>query len=1185
MYLSKLELQGFKSFADRTVLHFDPGITAIVGPNGCGKSNLVDAVRWVIGEQRARVLRSERMEHVIFNGTARRKPVGMAEVLLTVENTRGVLPLHYSEVTIGRRLYRSGESEYLLNGTVCRLRDIQELFMDTGMGAGAYSVIELKMIEEILSENAQDRRHLFEEAAGITRYKLRRTQTLRRLEATQNDLMRLRDVIEEVQRQVDTLKRQADRAERYRRYREALRTLEQTLLRHDYEQLHLQINTLTAELQEAQHRLQEIRIRYAALEAEQEMLRQQLAQTETSLEATLTQQRKLQRQLQALEGEIQLLDERLSTAQREKTRLEHELQEAQRLETQLQQTLAATETALQEVIPIRAQAEAELQKALQARETAQSTLAQHQTAVQQARRQLQQAEQTLHEAQRQLDRLNNRREFLEQERQRIEAEQEALNRQRQTLEAQQQQLIVQREAAQQQREALNATLIKLEAEQQQLQAAYEVQQQELHQVERRREAVLAEMHLLEGVLSDYEAFPDAVPFLARTPGWSEAPLETVADVLGIAPELQAALEAALAERATWIVVSTRAEAQQALALLRNAGKGRATFVVLENLPYPPPSPSLSGLQPLIDHVRLARPELHALAALLLHNAYLVADLESAHRAAQAVSIPARFVTPAGEWVDSRGWWHGGSAQSPRTAVSNRFDYRERLTALRQEKQTLEEALHQRQQTIRNLAETLHSLPLAPSRKALQEAERTLGTLEHQLLRLNIEREALLHRYETLQQREHELSKEQTTLAAALKTYQEAVHQAESDVLQHRTLLEQAEGQFRQAETAYHAALEQLSQTQLKAAEARNRHQNLEREHQQLQQRLDGLRRRQQELNRQLAQWTQRLRDDETQREATRQEYEALAATLPPFEAELQHLRTQTLEQRAAIERIERQLRELRRSYEDEQQRAQQHDLRLTEARTRLAGLQAYSHEHLGIETLDQLPTLPANFDARQAREEIETLRRRLETLGAVNELALTQYEEEKARLDFLLAQQQDLESAQATLQTTIGEINQTAVKRFLETFETIRRNFQQLFRQLFGEEAAADLKLVDPADPLESPIEILARPRGKRPSTLAQLSSGEKALTALALLFALYLTKPSPFCILDEVDAPLDEANIERFMNLLRSFSDNTQFILVTHNLRTMELADRLYGVTMQEPGVSTLVSVRLQEAAELVGR
>jgi chromosome segregation protein len=1185
MYLSKLELQGFKSFADRTVLYFDPGITAIVGPNGCGKSNLVDAVRWVIGEQRARVLRSERMEHVIFNGTARRKPVGMAEVLLTVENTRGVLPLHYSEVTIGRRLYRSGESEYLLNGTVCRLRDIQELFMDTGMGAGAYSVIELKMIEEILSDNAQDRRHLFEEAAGITRYKLRRTQTLRKLEATRGDLARLRDVIEEVQRQVDTLKRQADRAERYRRHREALRALEQALVRHDYEQLRLQIDALSNAHQEAQQRLREIRTRYAALEAEQETLRQQLAQVESALEAALAQQRNLQGQLQALESETRLLEERLANARREKSRFEQELAEARRLEAQLQQSLATVEAALQEAIPQRQQAETELQKAIQARETAQSILMQRQSAVHQARRQLQQAEQTLHEAQRQLDRLSNQREFLEQECKRIETERATITRQLQDLEAQQHQLSAQQAAARQQLEILREELATLQTQQEQLQAAYEAHRQQLHHVERRREAVLAEIRLLEGLLSAYESFPDAVPFLARTPGWSNAPLETVADVLGIAPELQPALEAALGERATWIVVATEAEAQRALDLLGNAQKGRATFIILERLSPPPLPLELPGAQPLLAHVRLARPELRTLAALLLHHTYLVDDLEAARQAALATPAPARFFTPSGEWIDSRGWWHGGSTQPPRASFSSRLDHRDRLAALRQEQQVLEEERARLQQAMQRLTQTLQNLPLEQQHNALQKAEQTLRIQEQHLLRLNIEQENHRHRSEALKKRANELSKEQTALEAALATQQEKVHQAESDLRRYQAALEEAEGQFRQAEEAYHAAMEQLSQVQLRAAEARNRQENLEQERRQIKQRLDGLHRRQQELAHQLAQWTQRLREDQDRREAVRQEQEALNTAQPPIEAEVQRLRTHTLELRAAAERLERQLRELRRAYEEAQQQAQQYDLRLTEARTRLEGLLVHSREHLGIDNPHQLPDPPSDFNAGQAREEVERLRRRLETLGVVNELALEQYDQEKPRLDFLLAQQQDLESAEATLQTTIGEINQTAVKRFLETFETIRRNFQQLFRQLFGDDAAADLKLLDPNDPLESPIEILARPRGKRPSTLAQLSSGEKALTAIALLFALYLTKPSPFCILDEVDAPLDEANIERFMRLLRSFADHTQFILVTHNLRTMELADRLYGVTMQEPGVSTLVGVRLQEAAELVGR
>ena len=1183
MYLSKLELQGFKSFADRTVLHFDPGITAIVGPNGCGKSNLVDAVRWVIGEQRARVLRSERMEHVIFNGTARRRPVGMAEVLLTIENTRGILPLHYSEVTIGRRLYRSGESEYLLNGTPCRLRDIQELFMDTGMGAGAYSVIELKMIEDILSDNAQDRRHLFEEAAGITRYKLRRTQTLRKLDATRGDLTRLRDLIEEVRRQVNTLKRQADRAERYRRYRGELRALEQALLRHDYDRLREQANALEGLLDEVQTRLREARTRYETLEAEQTELQQQLTQTEATLEAAQKRLHTLQHRLQALESESRLLDERLRAARSEQERLRREAKEAEHQEQRLQQALEAAEAAVREAMPRYEAAEAALRQALEARNAAQHALEQQRERVRETRRLLQQAEQTLHEARRRLDRQSNRRELLEQERKRLNAEQKTLGAQLQTLEAEQEETLRKRETARQACEQLRKEIEALEAHRQELRQQIAARDEALHRLERRLEAVRAEARLLEQVLTAYEDFPEAVPFLARTPGWTEAPLQTVADLLGIAPELQPALDAALGEQAAWIVVATEEEARQALRLLREAEKGRATFIVLEGLAAPAEPAAIPGARPLLDHVRLARPELRPLAASLLHDAYLVDNLETARRLARAT--PARFFTPQGEWIDSRNWWHGGSLQAPRSPLSGRLDRRERLAALQDEATSLETKIARLRDERATLEQQLQALPFGARQQALREAEQTLRALEQQATRQEVTRETLRQRLAALEARRAQLDDEQETLNAELQTLRQALAQAEQAATERQAALQEAEAALQQAETGYRTAMEQLNQAQLQAAETRNRLENLRREQQQLRQRLEGLQRRQQERAEQQEKLATRLAQDQKRRRAIEAERNARSAELPPAEAEVQQLRQQLVTLRTAFERVERQLRELRRAYEQEQQQERQYQVQLAETRTRLAALAEHAREHLDVDDPSRLPEPPAEFDVQQTREQIETLRRRMANLGTVNELALEQYREEKERLDFLLAQQQDLESAEATLETTIQEINQTAAARFLETFETIRRNFQELFRELFGSDARADLVLADPNDPLESPIEILARPRGKRPSTLAQLSGGEKALTAIALLFALYLTKPSPFCILDEVDAPLDEANVERFMRLLRSFAHDTQFILITHNLRTMELSDRLYGVTMQEPGVSTLVSVRLEEAAELAGR
>ncbi len=474
---------------------------------------------------------------------------------------------------------------------------------------------------------------------------------------------------------------------------------------------------------------------------------------------------------------------------------------------------------------------------------------------------------------------------------------------------------------------------------------------------------------------------------------------------------------------------------------------------------------------------------------------------------------------------------------------------------------------------------LQALPFDSKQQTLREAEQALRALEQQATRHEATRESLRQRLEALKTRRTQLDEAQTTLATELQTLRQALAEAEQVVAERQRALPEAEAALQQAEAGYRAAMEQLNQVQLQAAETRNRLENLRREQQQLRQRLEGLRRRQQERAQQQEQLATRLARDRERRQAIEEERSARSAELPPVEAEVQQLRQQLVALRTAFERVERQLRELRRADEQEQQQERQYQVQLAETRTRLAGLTEHAREHLDVDDPSRLPEPPADFDVQAAREQIETLRRRMANLGTVNELALEQYQ------DFLLAQQQDLESAEATLETTIQEINQTAAARFLETFESIRRNFQELFRELFGGDARADLVLADPNDPLESPIEILARPRGKRPSTLAQLSGGEKALTATALLFALYLTKPSPFCILDEVDAPLDEANIERFMRLLRGFSENTQFILITHNLRTMELSDRLYGVTMQEPGVSTLVSVRLEEAAELAGR
>ncbi|GIV57348.1 MAG: hypothetical protein KatS3mg042_0261 [Rhodothermaceae bacterium] len=659
MYLSRLELHGFKSFATRTVVDFSPGITVVVGPNGCGKSNIVDAVRWVIGEQRARILRSSKMENVIFNGTAKRRPLGMAEVQLTIENTRGVLPTEYTEVTIGRRLYRSGESEYLLNGVPCRLRDITDLFMDTGMGAGAYSVIELKMIDDILSDNAQDRRHLFEEAAGITKYKLRRAQTLRKLEGTQVDLTRLRDLVGELEKRVQGLRRQANKAERYRTQEARLHALELALAQAEYDRLQEQARHLTAERQRLRDRLEAHQARLARAEADLEALRTRHIEREQVLVAR---QAALQEHLDALrqlEAERRLEEQRLETTRRDLERLQREQDEAGRRRDTLARTRAKLEAELAAAEPVLREAEARLEAARQARQAAEADAEAARRHRDAARREEQQAAAAHADLRRRLDRLTARRDWLRQEIATLEAREAELAREA----ADHDERV--RDAARRQAEAEAAVaeareaLARAEALHADRSAALEKALEARRQAERRRDAAAAEVHLLDSLLSTHDDLDAPARFLAERPAWSRGAVQTVADLLACDEGYRPALAAALGPLAACLVVDTVAEAHAARALLREHGQGAATFLIRERLRPVEPLSAPEGARPLAAVVRAARGH-EGLARTLLFDTFLVDDLATAERLAGEAAAPARFFTLEGEGVDARGWLQAGS---------------------------------------------------------------------------------------------------------------------------------------------------------------------------------------------------------------------------------------------------------------------------------------------------------------------------------------------------------------------------------------------------------------------------------------------------------------------------------------------------------------------------------------------
>lgn len=1175
MYLSRLDLHGFKSFAQKTSVDFSPGVTAIVGPNGCGKSNVIDAVRWVLGEQRARLLRSESMAGVIFNGASGKRPLGMAEVSLTVQNTRGVLPTEYSEVTVTRRLFRNGDSDYLLNGTVCRLRDILDLFMDTGMGAGAYSVIELSMVEDILSDNADDRRRLFEEAAGVTKYKRRRAQALRRLDTTQADLTRLDDIIEEVEKQVRSLSRQAQKAARHDRLATRLRRLELALAAHDLARLQTERETLEATARDRKTEADGFDAQITSREADLEGARTALVGLEGAMAARARELQTHGEAVGALEAELRVGAERQSATRRALDRIEseHRTDTARAEEVEAERDAADAHIASAEAAA--EQSQAALDEAQEARVEAQDAAAQARQALQSARQTAAEAEQALRQAEAARTRARDRRAFLEAERERVETEREALSTVSTPADDATQALA----DAEAQLKAAAERLATAAADAETARAAAESADADRQSARLARDTAAAEVSLLQSLVTAGEGTDGAVAFLTSH---SDLDAPTVAEVVAADDADRLALDAALGAWAQALVVQTDAEADAAIERLREAGEGRATFVVLDRLAPADTPAAPAGTTPLLSLVRTAEPYRPLLRSLLGRT--FVADSLDAARAAHEEHPHARFVTRDGAWTDTHGAVHGGSA-TPSTSAS-RFGMRERQEQAAEALATAEATLNQaeadaaaarehRQQAEATRAEAERARDAA--RDARDAARAAVARHEAEAAARDSQRARLTTRLDEL-----------ATALDALDTdgdLDEAVRERQEEASAAAAERERAEHAFEAAEAARTEAERVWSDARLAHARAQSEVQTARGAYDRAVRTLGEIERRQaaraaeqERLTAALAETTGAGDEQRARLDAERQKTDALQQAAADAE-------TAVLQGRSRIADAETAIRDLRRRRDTAATAFTDAERRLAEITTRQeTTLERLADEHgadldEATDELDRLQT-EERFQPETARAELPDLRSKLRGLGAVNALALESYEEEKERLAFLQEQRDDLQGAEDSLLTTIREINETARRRFDETFGQVREAFGRLFSDLFGGDAAADISL-DGDDPLEADVVITARPKGKRPVSLTQLSGGEKTLTATALLFAIYLVKPSPFCILDEVDAPLDDANVGRFMHLIRSFSDSTQFILVTHNKLTMEAADRMYGVTMPTPGISRLVGVRFDEGGD----
>jgi chromosome segregation protein len=1177
MRLDKVEIVGFKSFCDKQELDFRGGVTGIVGPNGCGKSNISDAISWVLGEQSAKSLRGQSMEDVIFGGSSSRQPVGMAEVNLKVTGLNGSSPDGSPDCTVTRRLYRNGESEYLMNGRTCRLRDIHELFMDTGLGSKAYSIIEQGKIGQILSSKPTDRRALIEEAAGITKYKARRRQTQMKLEAAQQNLLRVNDIVHEVEKQLESLKRQAGKARRYRVMKEEMAGVERVLFGRRHVDLTEQARTLSARMADEGERERSASIALESEEAQMEVRRNALYEDEARAQDVRTQLSELTLAVERNQSRSSYCREQMADAEARggQARLEaedltarvgplgDELTGRQADEARLRVELVETQDAAQSAEVAVREAAARQGGA----ETAQEQAREGQVGLLGRIATLQNAREsvggTAMRASADLLKLAAEREEVDRERARIDEALRVANARAEEVETLLSRLREERAAA-----AAVATAAQAEADA--LAREADTRQSEFSAL-RGRQASLEEM------VATHSAFDEGVRALLLRPEGLDV-LGVVADTVDTDSAYERAVEAFMGDRLQAVLVPDAEQLMRGIRYLESSGAGRGTFLPLASARTATENtclretarsePKVKGL--LSDFYRVTGPHADRIRA-ALPNGFVFETLEDAMEVlARHPAMPA--VTLAGETVRGsmvEGGRGGKGLLAPRREIrelSGRLDEMEALLASARarmaEERARAEAASQEAEGLggrihggeKELVAVQHDRSVSGDEHA--RAARKAGVLDTERAQAEEARGAAEVRLAEIDQ----------ALAAAEDERARGAEQlAElgASVVQARAEAEGASAAWSEIRSRLAALRERLAAAEADCA-------RLQRDHQDLHERIAGAQARAQEMD-------ARARELGVERgESERLLAEALLGR-DQVGGQLALAEARVLELRNELGSREVALKERRR--EREMLRDAVTELEVSRARTEsdLDHLARECHQAVGVAAAEAAAALTEEDHARDLEgllQSVQEMREKLDKMGPVNILAVEQAQEHEERHQFLTAQRQDLLDSIAELDSAIKKIDRTSRERFREAFEVINRHFGEVFTQLFGG-GTAGLSLLDEEDVLESGIDVMAQPPGKRLQNVMLLSGGEKALTAISLLFAIFQYKPSPFCILDEVDAPLDDANIGRFVRLLESLKSQTQIVLITHSRKTMEIADQLYGVTMEEPGVSKLVSVR----------
>ncbi len=1165
MRLKSLEIKGFKSFADKTVLNFDEGITGVIGPNGCGKSNIVDSIRWVIGEHKISNLRSENLESLVFNGSKTRSASGLAEVSLTFENTKNLLPTEFNTVTVTRKYYKNGESEYRLNDVACRLKDIHNLFMDTGVSTDSYAIIELGMVDDIIKDKENSRRKMLEQAAGITIYKTRKKEAKLKLDATEQDLARIEDLLFEINNQLKSLESQAKKAEKYFEIKKEFKEVSIELAKAALEGFNITYKDLNHQQQAEVDKRLELEASIAKEEAVLEKEKLGFIEQEKALQQMQHAFNDMLDGLRNKESDKNLSAQRLQYLKERETTLNEFLQKAGGQLKGLDESIQFTSNQIKEDEIKQEEFEGKLEELKNAVEDKRKIFDEKRISIDQLRRENQAIQRNQFEAEKKVAVADTSIQNLQRTIVQIQEEKSQRQAQLQQVEADKK---IKEEELEQKKIDLQQIQDHHEFTKEQIlatQSMLEGLRNELADESRKLDSKKNEHALLKSLIDSMEGYPESVKFLHNNTGWNHtAPL--LSDIMYVKEEYRAAVENVLEPYLNYYVVNNLEEGLQAIHLLDDNKKGKANFFLQDKFTDFDASHQPEGTIPALSVVEIDG-KYSNLAKHLLGNVFIAENEEALRNSNGAVVLE-----KTGKYVKGKYSLTGGSVGLFEGKKIGRAKNLEKLT----EEITAQEIIVN---DLKAVIQIRHNEVIAFNEQlkenAIKQTQYDINNLTNHVFSLQNKIENLHHLEETSTNRVADLQEQLETNHDAISSTRDELEKFNTQLYELGEKVQLVEQDYASAEQEYNFATATYNDSNLQFTKQQSKVISLKQEFEFKSNQLQNLQVEIESSSTQLGEAANNISETAVALQALETLVITLLQNKEQEEKKLNEADQAYYNLRNALAEKESELRHKQKSKEGIDTLLNEIKDKLTDLKLQLAGMK----ERLNVEfkvDLDVIIDEPRTGDTplEELQEKSERMRKRLENIGEINPTAIEAYTEMKKRYEFILEQKNDLVTAKESLMLTIQEVEATANQQFLDTFNKVRENFQKVFQALFTEDDTADMVLVDPENLADTGIDIVAKPKGKRPSSIGQLSGGEKTLTATALLFAIYLIKPAPFCILDEVDAPLDDANVGKFTNMIKKFSGNSQFIIVTHNKQTMSAVDVIYGVTMQEPGVSKLVPV-----------